>query len=98
MTASKRCTKIPASALLGRLAGTFCFFQMQPRTPSIPIDEPAAKELFERRYGRELSAEEQREITANLTGFFSVIREWDRASSGGVTLKPDHSELLGGDQ
>ncbi len=39
--------------------------------------------LWSRRAGRQLSAEDEREIAANLTGFFRVLAAWSEESGGG---------------
>ncbi len=41
------------------------------------LDE--ALEVFQPRAQRELTREDAREIYVNLTGFFRVLQEWDRA-------------------
>jgi hypothetical protein len=33
---------------------------------------------WSRLYGRHITEEENREITTNLTGFFKILREWNR--------------------
>lgn len=38
--------------------------------------------LFEPRYGRELSAEDAREIAANIAGFLKVLQRWSRERGG----------------
>lgn len=40
-----------------------------------------ARQLFQQRTGRKLSAEDSRRILENLTGFFSVLRDIDRAKA-----------------
>jgi hypothetical protein len=41
------------------------------------INETVA--LWQERAGRQLTREDGRQITENMTGFFRVLREWDRA-------------------
>lgn len=36
-----------------------------------------AREFWGNRNGREISNEEAREIIANVTGFFSILQEWE---------------------
>ena len=36
-------------------------------------------ELWQARLGRDLSREDARQITENVTGFFAVLAEWSRA-------------------
>lgn len=38
------------------------------------------QEVWQPRLGRELSREEATQISANLTGFFTLLAEWSRAS------------------
>jgi hypothetical protein len=38
---------------------------------------------------RPLSAEDEREIAENTTGFFSLLRQWDRAESSEVGAAPE---------
>jgi hypothetical protein len=37
------------------------------------------REVWQPRLGRDLSAEDARQISANVTSFFSVLAEWSRA-------------------
>ena len=37
------------------------------------------REVWQPRLGRDLSPEDARQITANVTGFFSILAEWSRA-------------------
>ena len=39
-------------------------------------------QLFQNRTGRTLSKEDARQIVENVTGFFQVLAEWDRAERG----------------
>jgi hypothetical protein len=36
------------------------------------------RQIWQPRLGRDLSREDARQITANVTGFFSVLAEWSR--------------------
>jgi hypothetical protein len=38
--------------------------------------------LWRHRLGREVSCEEARQITENVTGFFSVLNDWSRGETG----------------
>jgi hypothetical protein len=38
-----------------------------------------ARAVWQPRLGRDLSREDTRQITANMTGFFCVLAEWSRA-------------------
>ena len=38
----------------------------------------ATREVWQRRYGRPLTAEDAREITANVVGFFRILQDWRR--------------------
>jgi len=40
-----------------------------------------ARKLFQEQTDRKLTAEDGRQILENLTGFFSVLGEWDRANA-----------------
>lgn len=51
-------------------------------------DEAAA--LFQPRTTRRLTREDGREITHNLTGFFRVLLEWDRAERAAQPKELDH--------
>lgn len=51
-------------------------------------DEAAA--LFQSRAKRKLTREDGREITKNLTGFFQVLLEWDRAERAAQPKELDH--------
>jgi hypothetical protein len=37
--------------------------------------------LWQSRYGRDLSREDARQIVENVTGFFSVLNEWSRGET-----------------
>jgi hypothetical protein len=50
------------------------------------IDETVA--IWQRRSSRQLSREDGREIIENMTGFFRILQEWDRAER---TAKADAS-------
>jgi hypothetical protein len=53
------------------------------------------REVWQPRFGRDLSPEDARQIAANVTGFFSVLAEWSRAempSSANDTGKADASK------
>jgi hypothetical protein len=39
--------------------------------------------LWQPRVGRDLSREDARQIAENVTGFFSILHEWSRASMPG---------------
>jgi hypothetical protein len=45
-------------------------------------DEPIGRtrEVWQPRLGRDLSREDARQIVENVTGFFSILHEWSRAS------------------
>ena len=50
------------------------------------------REVWQPRLGRDLSRDEAKQITSNVTGFFAVLAEWSRADmpdpandNGGVT-------------
>lgn len=51
-------------------------------------DEAAA--LFQPRTARKLTREDGREITQNLTGFFHILLEWDRADRATQPKELDH--------
>jgi len=42
-----------------------------------PIER--TREVWQPRFGRDLSRDEAKQIAANVTGFFSVLAEWSRA-------------------
>ena len=44
------------------------------------LDE-RTREVWEPRLGRELSADEARQLTANMTGFFSLLTRWSHAEA-----------------
>ena len=49
------------------------------------------REVWQPRAGRELSAEDARQITENITGFFAILAEWSQAdmpapADGGGTI------------
>ena len=48
--------------------------------------------FWSRRAGRQLSSEDEREIAANLTGFFRVLAAWSEESGGGSSesAPPQH--------
>ena len=48
-----------------------------------------AQRVWQPRLGRNLSREEVREITENLTGFFALLAEWSRAE--GPTAANDNN-------
>jgi hypothetical protein len=53
------------------------------------------REVWEPRLGRDLSGEDAREITENLTGFFALLAEWSRAemlTPANHTGKPSPSD------
>lgn len=37
------------------------------------------RQVWQRRLGRDLSREDVRQITENVTGFFTILAEWSRA-------------------
>ena len=39
------------------------------------------RKVWQARIGRDLTDEDTRQITENVTGFFSVLAEWSRAES-----------------
>ena len=60
----------------------------QVRTPPTPLVDPATepgdfieetRAFWQSRTDRVLSREDAREIIENMTGFFRVLMEWDRA-------------------
>jgi len=53
------------------------------------------RQVWQPRFGRDLSREDARQIAENATGFFSVLAEWSRAemrSSANDTTKPAASD------
>ncbi len=70
--------------------------------PSRPTNDNPKDELIGRtrqvwqpRFGRDLTREDARQIAANVSGFFSVLAEWSRAempSPANDAGKPDASE------
>ncbi len=40
-----------------------------------------ARQVFQEETGRKLTAEDARQMLENLTGFFTVLHEWDRAQA-----------------
>ena len=56
-------------------------------------------EVWQPRFGRDLSPEDARQIAANVTGFFSVLAEWSRAemptpaNDAGKPVASDHKEV-----
>ena len=69
----------PVELQFGRSAGAFlCLLMNRPKDPQ-PAVEPPSNELprqLRRHDEAQPSAEDVREIKANLTGFFAVLREW----------------------
>lgn len=69
---------------------------------SVKLPHPANDNLIGRtrrvwqpRLGRDLSGEDVRQITENVTGFFALLAEWARAelpTPANDTGKPDASE------
>lgn len=58
-----------------------------PRPPRpIPAEDEAqldaALTLYQPRYTARLSREDAREIVTSLTGFFGVLRDWERRAAG----------------
>jgi hypothetical protein len=54
------------------------------------------QQVWQPRLGRDLNREEPRQITANVTGFFSELAEWSRAempSPANDAGSPDASEI-----
>ena len=57
------------------------------------------REVWQPRFGRDLSPEDARQIAANVTGFFSVLAEWSRAemptpaNDTGKPVASDHKEV-----
>ena len=50
--------------------------------PSHPANDnliDRTREIWKPRLGRDLSREDARQITENLTGFFALLAEWSRA-------------------
>ncbi len=41
-----------------------------------------ARRVFQKRTERILTSEDARQILENLTGFFSILHEWDRTNTG----------------
>jgi len=62
-----------------------------PRPPRAPDDQPSeaflreAVEFWQARSGRKVSREDARQITENLTGFFSVLERWRKTAPVTVT-------------
>ena len=53
------------------------------------------RQVWQPRLGRDLSREDARQITENVTGFFAILAEWSRAEAptpANDTGKPDASE------
>jgi len=50
----------------------------RPREPDTATFEERAKTLFRDRFGVELSDDDLREVTQNLTTYFDLLNEWDR--------------------
>ena len=57
------------------------------------------REVWQPRLGRDLSPEDARQITANVTGFFSILAEWSRAemptpaNAAGKPIASDDKEV-----
>jgi len=45
-------------------------------------------QLWQRRTTRPLSSEDARQIIENITGFFSILREWDAAERNSASESP----------
>jgi hypothetical protein len=67
---------------------------LRPATATAPPDldrlHDEAATLFQPRTARKLTREDGREITRNLTGFFRVLRDWDRAARAAQTKELDN--------
>lgn len=50
--------------------------------------------LWSQKTGRQISEEDAREINANLSGFFSVLREWDERDHNHPATHDDNSTGL----
>jgi hypothetical protein len=48
---------------------------------SADLSSSRTRELWQRRAAKQLSAEDLRQITENVTSFFSILAEWSRARS-----------------
>lgn len=60
-----------------------------PAAPAVhPLDAEAVAR-FQPRYSRPLTPEDGREIRRNLTGFFSILLDWDRAARSAVAVPAD---------
>lgn len=69
--------------------------QNQHRTPTNAGDPDIydrAIEVFQPRTARTLSREDAREISHNLTGFFSVLLEWHHAEQAELAGRADSSD------
>ena len=44
-----------------------------------------AVRLYQPRYAQRLTREDAREIVSSLTGFFGVLRDWERRAAGQAT-------------
>ena len=42
-------------------------------------DRPSTRQVWQPRLGRDLTDEDARQITQNVTGFFGILAEWSRA-------------------
>lgn len=51
---------------------------MKSRQPSNDNDVPRARMLWEQRTAKSLTDDDLRAVSANLTGFFSILAEWHR--------------------
>lgn len=62
----------------------------EPRFPARATPEAVERAiaLWEPRAGRKLRGEDAREIIENLTGFFQVLQEWERAERNPATKQP----------
>ena len=67
-----------------------------PRDPHqrlLPTQDEAlldrTQRLYSGRYSAELTREDAREILTNLTGFFGVLRQMERAAAGQTSPSPD---------
>jgi len=47
-----------------------------------------ARRVFQRQAGRDVTAEDARQMLENLIGFFTVLNDWDRAQARDTTDRP----------
>jgi hypothetical protein len=61
--------------------------------PGDPAPGPSTRDVGDSPPMRNLSAEEARQIRQNLTGFFRLLADWDRAGSTPTHVHVDSSKL-----